>query len=65
MDTDAPYGEAFIVAKAEAYNLNRDDWVEREGISSRILYTGDWNPCTQAEAFELIENRRKRQAPFS
>lgn len=58
VDTDAPLGEAFIAARAEVYSMDRDGWVPRDGITTQIVYTGDWNPCTEDEATDLAGRRR-------
>jgi hypothetical protein len=64
--TDAPFGEDFINAKAEVRSLRRDRWVERPpNMTSAIMFTGDWNPCTEAEARDVIERRMKRLAEFA
>lgn len=59
--TDAALGDEFLKAKAEVYSPKRDDWVERPQLTSDIVYTGDWDPCTGAEADRAIEIRRMRQ----
>jgi hypothetical protein len=34
-------------------------------MTSAIMFTGDWNPCTEAEARDVIERRMKRLAEFA
>ncbi|MDZ7884740.1 MAG: hypothetical protein U5N53_18465 [Mycobacterium sp.] len=55
MHTDARIsdGDEFRNARAEAYQFRKGDWAEKPDLTSKILLTGDWNPCTTAEAEHL------------
>lgn len=58
VDTDAPLGDgAFIAARAEVFSVSREAGVPRD-MTAQIVYTGDWNPCTQDEAIDLAGRRR-------
>jgi hypothetical protein len=63
--TDAPMGEEFLKAMAQLYSVKREDWVDRPQLTRELVYTGDWDTCTESEAFDTIEKRRKRLAEYA
>lgn len=61
VDTNADLGPEFLKAVSELYSMRRDGWVKRPELTADIVYTGDWDPCSEREALDAIEQRQKRQ----
>lgn len=56
LHTDAKMGDPeFYTAKAETWQFRSGAWAEKPNLASKILFTGDWNPCTKDEAYALLE----------
>ncbi len=62
--TDAGFsdGDAFFNAKAEIFNL-KHGWTISPNLTTQIMYSGDWSPCSESEADQMIDKLRKRQRP--
>jgi hypothetical protein len=58
--TDAPLGPDLLESVAEVYSLKKHEWVERSELMPEIVYTGDWNSCTEDEALQAIKIREMR-----
>lgn len=58
--TDAPLGPDHLESVAEVYSLKNHEWVERPELTPEIVYTGDWNSCTEDEALQAIKIREMR-----
>jgi hypothetical protein len=60
VDPDVPVGQDFLESAAEVYALKDHKWVERAELTSEIVYTSDWNSCTEDEASQAIKTREMR-----
>lgn len=60
VDADSELGPDLLKASAEVYSLKSHKWVERPELTSAIIYTGDWDACTEDEAFRAIKTRKTR-----
>ncbi len=60
VDPDTRLGSELLNSVAEVYSLKNHDWVERPELTSEIVYTGDWDSCTEDEALQAIKNREMR-----
>ena len=60
VDPDVPLGQDFLESVAEVYALKNHEWVERPELTSEIVYTGDWNSCTEDEALQATKTREMR-----
>jgi len=60
VDNDAPLGPHLLESPAEVYSLKKHDWVERSELVPEIVYTGDWNSCSEDEALQAIKTREMR-----
>lgn len=55
--TDAAFGDEFSYAKAEVYNVKRQDWIYTPTITTDIQFSGDWMSCSEADAESIIKRR--------
>jgi hypothetical protein len=60
VDAETPLGPDLLESVAEVYSLKNHEWVERSELMPEIVYTGDWNSCTEDEAFRAIKTREMR-----
>jgi len=60
VDPDARPGPELLNSVAEVYSLKNHDWVERPELTSEVVYTGDWDSCTEDEALQAIKTREMR-----
>ena len=60
VDPDAPLGPDHLESVAEVYSLKDRKWVERPELTPEIVYTSDWNSCTEDEALQAIKTREMR-----
>jgi hypothetical protein len=56
--TTADFGEEFLAARGEVFNIATDDWVQDRNAAGEIVLTGDWESLTQAEAEQTIADRQ-------
>lgn len=56
VDTDARLSdrEKFLEAKAETFQFRKGVWAEKPDLTSSIVFTGDWQPCSEKEAFTIL-----------
>lgn len=47
--------EVFLAAKAETFQFRRGVWAVKPGLTDSIVFTGDWQPCTEDEAHAILE----------
>jgi hypothetical protein len=60
VDPETRLSSELLNSAAEVYSLKNHDWVERPELTSEIVYTGDWDSCTEDEALQAIKNREMR-----
>jgi hypothetical protein len=60
LDQSAPLDEELLSLTPQVYSVRRDDWVDRPQLARELVYSGNWDPCSEAEAYNAIETRRKR-----
>lgn len=60
--TDASFsdGDAFFSAKAEIFSV-KHGWTISPNLTTQIMYSGDWRPCSESDADQMIDKLRKRQ----
>jgi len=56
--TDGPLGLEFLKARAEVFNFGVGEWRERPNLTDEVVFTGELEPCSQADANVLIERGR-------
>ncbi|MGV0607369.1 hypothetical protein [Mycolicibacterium sp. XJ1904] len=62
---DAPLGAELLKTTPQVYSMRRSDWIDRPQLAREIAYSGNWDPCSEADAYEAIEQRQKRLAQFA
>jgi hypothetical protein len=59
LDQDAPLGEELLSATPQVYSVLDEDWIDRPQLARELVYSGDWDVCSEAEADNAIEERRR------
>jgi hypothetical protein len=65
LDQGAPLGEELLSLTPQVYSIRRQDWVNRPQLARELVYSGNWDPCSEAEAYNAIEKRLKRLTTFA
>ncbi|MGB5112167.1 MAG: hypothetical protein WBO08_11380 [Mycobacterium sp.] len=66
VDTDATLGDPqFGIAEAAVFSAKTDDWKPSVSIMDKLLFSGDWFSCSEAEALELVAAAGRRRAVLS
>lgn len=50
--------QEFLNATAETFQFRSGVWAEKPNLTSRIVFTGDWQPCDQEEAEKVVAAAR-------
>ncbi|KIU18315.1 hypothetical protein [Mycolicibacterium llatzerense] len=58
VNTDARLSERqkFLDAKAETFQFRKRVWAEKPGLTQKIAFTGDWQECSEDEAYAVLES---------
>ncbi|MCX8559779.1 hypothetical protein OS122_02550 [Mycolicibacterium mucogenicum] len=56
VDTDAQRRDSteFLNAKAEAFQFRKGVWAEKPNLTTKIAFTGDWEPCSEEDAYAVL-----------
>lgn len=55
VDTDTTLGDPeFAISEAAVFSVKTGTWKPSASIMDKLLFSGDWFSCSEAEALELI-----------
>lgn len=57
----APLDEKLLSLTPQVFSIRRQDWVDRPQLARELVYSGNWDPCSEAEAHEAIQTRLQRR----
>ncbi len=59
--TEEPFGDQFLRARAETFHIVKNEWIERPNIAGEIMFRGEWETITQADAEKRIAERQQQR----
>jgi len=48
--------EKFLNARAETFQFRKHVWAEKPDLTAKIAFTGDWQPCSEEDAYAILES---------